>query len=137
MTRNCSYFSVPYARTNAYYYSFSPHMLCFWNSLPSTLAQAPEVFKRLLCLRFTNYISYAILWTIAVCRNFCRKKVIWKGFCSNIMLSTAVQLLSTSMPSFSALYAVYIHANSCSYPNHSTIAQPSSWYYNYYADATI
>ena len=32
-TRNISYFSVPYARTNAYYYSFFPHMLRFWNSL--------------------------------------------------------------------------------------------------------
>ena len=26
MTRNCSYFSVPYARTNAYYYSFFPRI---------------------------------------------------------------------------------------------------------------
>ena len=49
-TRNISYFSVPYARTNAYYYSFFPHMLRFWNSLPPTLAHAPStsVFKRLI-----------------------------------------------------------------------------------------
>ena len=38
-TRN---FSVPYARTNAYYYFFFPHMLHFWNSLPPTVAQAPS-----------------------------------------------------------------------------------------------
>ena len=49
-TRNCSYFSVPYARTNAYYYSFFPHMLRFWNSLPPTVAQAlsSSAFKRLI-----------------------------------------------------------------------------------------
>jgi len=49
-TRNISYFSVPYARTNAYYNSFFPHMLRFWNSLPPTLAHAPStsVFKRLI-----------------------------------------------------------------------------------------
>jgi len=33
-TRNCSYFSVPYARTNAYYYSFFPHVTFL--ELPST-----------------------------------------------------------------------------------------------------
>ena len=47
--RNCYYFSVPYARTNAYYYSFF-HTLHFWNSLPPTVAHAPStsVFKRLI-----------------------------------------------------------------------------------------
>jgi len=31
------YFSVPYARTNGYYYSFFPQMLCFWILLPPGL----------------------------------------------------------------------------------------------------
>jgi len=33
-THNCSYFSVPYARTNAYYHSFFPHVTFL--ELPST-----------------------------------------------------------------------------------------------------
>jgi len=49
-TRNCSYLSVPYVRTNGYHYSFFPHLLCFWNPLPPTVAQTPSssVFKRLI-----------------------------------------------------------------------------------------
>ena len=54
-TRNCSYFSVPYARTNAYYYSFFPHVMFL--ELPPTVAQAPSssVFKRLI---FKVHILY-------------------------------------------------------------------------------
>ena len=64
-------FSVPYARTNAYYYSFSQRMLRFWNSLPPTVAHAPSssVFKRLIefyVLRFMYYISYVTSWITAV-----------------------------------------------------------------------
>ena len=37
-----SYFTVPYARTNAYYNSFFPHMLRIWNSLPISVVCAPS-----------------------------------------------------------------------------------------------
>ena len=39
---NFSYFTVPYARTNAYYNNFFPHMLRIWNSLPISVVCAPS-----------------------------------------------------------------------------------------------
>ena len=48
--RNLTYFTVPYARTNAYYNSFFPHMLRIWNRLPLTVVCAPSsfVFKKVI-----------------------------------------------------------------------------------------
>ena len=48
--RTISYFTVPYARTNAYYNSFFPHMLCIWNSLPISVVCAPSslMFKKVI-----------------------------------------------------------------------------------------
>ena len=48
-THNCSHFSVPYARTNAYYYSFFPHVT-FLELTSTYVAQASSssVFKRLI-----------------------------------------------------------------------------------------
>ena len=48
--RTISYFTVPYARTNAYYNSFFPHMLRIWNSLPISVVCAPSslMFKKVI-----------------------------------------------------------------------------------------
>ena len=48
--RNFSYFTVPYARTNAYYNFFFPHMLRIWNSLPISVVCAPSslMFKKVI-----------------------------------------------------------------------------------------
>ena len=50
--QNFSYFTVPYARTNAYYNSFFPHMLRIWNSLPISVVCAPRslMFKKVILL---------------------------------------------------------------------------------------
>ena len=45
-TQNISYFSVPYARTNAYYYSFFPHM--YVSGTRFHLPLNSFVFKRLI-----------------------------------------------------------------------------------------
>ena len=57
-TCNCSYFSVPYARTNAYYYSFFPHMLGFWNSLPINIPVKYMQPNRFLAIKQNGTILF-------------------------------------------------------------------------------
>ena len=68
LTRTISYFTVPYARTNAYYNSFFPHMLHIWNSLPISVVCAPSslMFKKVNCRTFSSLgsctgLTYSLL----------------------------------------------------------------------------
>ena len=71
--RTFSYFTVPFARTITYYNSFFPHMLHFWNSLPTSVVCAPSSYI-VVCLGSCIVLAFAISWTMIVCRTLFKIK---------------------------------------------------------------
>ena len=48
------YLSQPFARTNSYFYSFVPHTVSLWNSLPSEILSLPSLNSFKLHVRDFN-----------------------------------------------------------------------------------